>query len=194
MLFARSRVLTEPCSSPAQSTEVAQLLGLAALLLSAALPLRLDAQHESGTIPPRAAFRFSREAGAALGGLWRASLAAREERVACLASSVRNDTVFVSRIDPLEPEGADSMGISATASIERCGPPEWSGTVHTHIALYTEDSPSTRFSAQDRTAMRLWYDRWHADGVFCLIYSAHDAHCEADGVVGGMRTRPLIVR
>jgi hypothetical protein len=173
---------------------VAQLLGLAALLLSAALPLRLDAQHESGTIPPRAAFRFSREAGAALGGLWRASLAAREERVACLASSVRNDTVFVSRIDPLEPEGADSMGISATASIERCGPPEWSGTVHTHIALYTEDSPSTRFSAQDRTAMRLWYDRWHADGVFCLIYSAHDAHCEADGVVGGMRTRPLIVR
>jgi hypothetical protein len=173
---------------------VAQLFALAALLLFAAVPPRLAAQRDSGATRPRAAFRFSREAGAALGALWRASLAAREERVACLASSVRNDTVFVSRIDPLEPEEADSMGISATASIERCGPPEWSGTVHSHIALYTDDSPSSRFSAQDRTAMRLWYDRWHADGVFCLIYSARDAHCEADGVVGGMRTRPQIVR
>jgi hypothetical protein len=173
---------------------VARLLGSAAFLLLAALPFPLAAQRDSGTTRPRAAFRFSREAGAALGALWQASRAAREERVACLASSVRNDTVFVSRVDPLEPEEADSMGISATASIERCGPPEWSGTVHTHIALYTDDSPSSRFSAQDRTAMRLWYDRWHADGVFCLIYSAHDAHCEADGVVGGMRARPQIVR
>jgi hypothetical protein len=42
--------------------------------------------------------------------------------------------------------------------------------------------------------MRLWYDRWHADGVFCLIYSQHDAHCEADGVVGGMRSTPRMVR
>jgi hypothetical protein len=143
---------------------------------------------------PKPAFRFSREAGLALRELWRASFAAKEERVACLGSSIRNDTVFVSRIDPLKPEEADSMGISATASIDKCGPPEWSGTVHSHIALYTEDRPSTRFSAQDRTAMRLWYDRWHADGVFCLIYSEHDAHCEADGVVGGMRSTPRMVR
>lgn len=171
-----------------------RLLGCALLLLLAALPIQLAAQRDSVTTRPRAAFRFSREAGAALGDLWKASLAAREERVACLASTIRHDTVFVSRIDPVEPEQADSMGISATASIERCGPPEWSGTVHSHIALYTDDSPSTRFSAQDRTAMRLWYDRWHADGVFCLIYSAHDAHCEADGVVGGMRTKPQMVR
>jgi hypothetical protein len=143
---------------------------------------------------PRPAFRFSREAGQTLGELWRASVAAREERVACLASSIRNDTVFVSKVAPLDPEEADSMGISATASIDKCAPPEWSGTVHSHIALYTDDRPSTRFSAQDRTAMRLWYDRWHADGVFCLIYSEHDAHCEADGVVGGMRSTPRIVR
>jgi hypothetical protein len=114
--------------------------------------------------------------------------------VACLGTSIRNDTVFVSRIDPVDSEEADSMGISAIASIEQCGPPEWSGTVHTHIALYTDDSPSTKFSAQDRTAMRLWYDRWHTDGVFCLIYSARDARCEADGVVGGMRSAPRIVR
>ncbi|MEP7227546.1 MAG: hypothetical protein ABI785_09320, partial [Gemmatimonadales bacterium] len=138
---------------------------------------------------PRAAFRFSREAGQALGDLWRSSLAAREERAACLASSIRNDTVFVTAVAPLEPEDADSMGISATRSVEQCGPPQWSGTVHTHIALYTDELPSTRFSGQDRIAMRLWYDRWKSDGVFCLIYSARDAHCEADGVVGGMRGR-----
>ena len=130
----------------------------------------------------------------ALRALWKTSVAAREERVACLASSIRNDTVFVSRIAPLEPEDADSMGISATASVESCGPPKWSGTVHTHIAITPTASPPPEFSAQDRTAMRLWYDRWHADGVFCLIYSDDDAHCEADGVVGGMRSLPRIVQ
>ena len=82
------------------------------------------------------------------------------------------------------------MSISSTASIERCGPPEWSGTVHTHVALYTDAAVHQRFSAQDRGVMRQWYERWHADGVFCLIYSARDAHCEADGVVGGLRSRP----
>ncbi len=126
--------------------------------------------------------------------LWRASIAAREERVACLAASIRNDSVFVSAVVPLEPEGADSLGISATASVEQCGPPTWSGTVHSHIALYTDDLPSTRFSAQDRIAMRLWYDRWRSDGVFCLIYSEEEAHCEADGVVGGLRSTPRILR
>jgi hypothetical protein len=147
----------------------------------------LAAQHDAG--PSRAAFRFSKEAGRGLRALWRTSLEAREERVACLAGTIRNDTVFVSEIDPVEPAEADSMGISATASVDQCGPPRWSGTVHTHIALYTEDRPSTKFSAQDRIAMRLWYDRWHSDGVFCLIYSEEDAHCEADGVAGGMRRK-----
>jgi hypothetical protein len=164
--------------------------GLILLLLSG-MGTSLEAQGNGGS---RAIFRFSPEAGLALRALWRASLAAREERVACLASTVRSDTVFVSRIAPVASEEADSMGISATASLEQCGPPEWSGTVHTHIALYTDDRPSTKFSAQDRTAMRLWYDRWHTDGVFCLIYSEEDARCEADGLVGGIRSRPRIVR
>ena len=83
------------------------------------------------------------------------------------------------------------MGISALASVEQCGPPQWSGTVHTHIALYSDDSPSSRFSGQDRIAMRLWYDRWHSDGVFCVVYSDRHAHCEADGVVGGMRRKAV---
>ena len=130
----------------------------------------------------------------ALRALWEESLAAQQERAACLAAEIRGDTVVVSRILRLEPDAADSMGVSATASIEQCGPPEWSGTVHTHVALYTDDSPSRRFSGQDRIVMRLWYDRWHSDGVFCVAYSKRSAHCEADGVVGGMRSRPRIVR
>jgi len=168
-----------------------RVLVLALLLAGAAAPLLGQTGSSSS---PQPAFRFSPEAGTALRELWNASLAAREERVACLASTIRHDTVFVSRISPLEPEDADSMGIAAGSSVERCGPPEWSGTVHSHIALYTHDRPSMRFSAQDRIAMRLWYDRWHADGVFCLVYSADHAHCEADGVVGGLRSRPRAVQ
>jgi hypothetical protein len=144
---------------------------------------------------PRAEFRFSPGAGADLRTLWEESLAAREERVACLAAGISGDTVFVSRILRVEPDGADSMGISATTSVERCGPPEWSGTVHTHVALYTDDSPSRRFSGQDRTFMRMWYDRWRSNGVFCVVYSAKNAHCEADGIAGtGMRARLRVVR
>ena len=154
------------------------------LLLAVAVP-SLHAQSESRS--PKPAFRFSKDAGSALRQLWEASVAAREERAACLASSIRNDTVFVTQVHPVEPEDADSMGISALASIDQCGPPQWSGTVHSHIAEYSDGVPSTRFSAQDRTAMRLWYDRWHSDGVFCVVYSKEAAHCEADGVVGGLR-------
>jgi hypothetical protein len=145
--------------------------------------------------PPSAAqFRFQPEAGTALRSLWEESVAARQERVACLAADIRGDTVFVHRILRIEPDAADSMGISALASVERCGPPEWDGTVHTHVALYTDDSPSRRFSGQDRSVMRMWYDRWHADGVFCVVHSKRSAHCEADGVVGGLRSRPRVVR
>jgi hypothetical protein len=144
--------------------------------------------------PSRASFRFSADAGATLRALWEESVAAHEERVACLAADILGDTVFVSRILRVDPDAADSMGISATASIERCGPPEWDGTVHTHVALYTEDSPSRRFSGQDRTVMRMWYDRWRSDGVFCIVYSKRSAHCEADGVVGGLRSRRRVVR
>ena len=139
---------------------------------------------------PRGTFRFSAQAGAALAELWRESVEAEQERVACLSADIRGDTVFVRRILRVEPEAADSVGISATASIEQCGPPEWDGTVHTHVALYTEESPSRRFSGQDRVVMRMWYDRWRTDAVFCVAYSEHSAYCEADGVVGGLRSRP----
>lgn len=143
---------------------------------------------------PAPTFRFTPEAGTALRALWQESRAAQRERVACLAAEISGDTVTVRRILRVEPDAADSMGVSATSSIELCGPPEWSGTVHTHVALYSDDSPSRRFSGQDRIVMRLWHDRWRADGVFCVAYSERNAHCEADGVVGGVRSRPRLVR
>lgn len=151
------------------------------------------AQNGGGQAAP-ARFTFSPEAGRAIRALWEQSVVAQAERVACLGASVRDGAVLVTRVLPLEPEAADSLGISASASIERCGPPEWSGTVHTHVALYTDEGPSRRFSGQDRVVMRMWYDRWKSDGVFCVVFSERDANCEADGVVGGLRSRPRVVR
>jgi hypothetical protein len=29
--------------------------------------------------------------------------------------------------------------------------------------------------------------------VFCLVHSERDAHCEADGIVGGLRSKPRVV-
>jgi hypothetical protein len=159
---------------------------LATIALSLTHPLRAQASGQASG----ATFRFTPEAGHALRALWDTSVAAGEERVACLGATVRGDTVLVSRVLLLAPEEADSMGISARGSIEQCGPPEWAGTAHTHVALYTDDSPSRRFSGMDRVVQSLWYERWRADGVFCVIYSERDAHCEADGVVGGLRSRP----
>src|SRR5918994_4800669 len=165
-----------------------RLYGSLGALIAVVSTIPLAAQIDAH--PSRPTFRFTRDAGIVLRELWHASVAAKEERVACRASAMRGDTVVVHRIGALGPEEADSMGISAKASVEQCGPPNWSGTVHSHIALYSDDLPSTKFSAQDRIAMRLWYDRWHADGVFCVVYSREDAHCEADGVIGGMRSKP----
>ena len=139
-------------------------------------------------------FRFTPEAGRTLRSLWEASVAAQQERVACLAAEIRNDSVFVLRVLPLETSGADSMTIASDESIDRCGPPAWSGTVHSHVAEYSDGLPSTTFSAQDRGVMRRWYERWQADGVFCVVYSRRDAHCEADGVIGGIRSQPSVTR
>jgi hypothetical protein len=166
----------------------------AVLTLIAPLLLATAASAQD-SVPRRAAptFRFTPEAGRTLRSLWEASLAARQERVACLGAEVRNDSVFVVRVLPLEISG-DSMAIASDESIERCGPPAWSGTVHSHVAEYSDGLPSTTFSAQDRGVMRRWYQRWRADGVFCVVYSRRDAHCEADGVIGGIRSEPSVTR
>ncbi len=171
-------------------------LGVALAFLAGAARAQSDsspAAPADTSRPPQPAFQFNREASLGLRSLWEQSVAAKQERVACLGAAIRHDTVFVDHILALAPEEADSMSISAAGSVEHCGPPAWQGTVHTHVAAYSDDVPSKRFSAQDRGVMRQWYARWNADGVFCVVYSARDAHCEADGVVGGLRSPPILI-
>ena len=131
---------------------------------------------------PRA-FRFEPDAQTELRLLWLASNGAKAERVACLAGEIRLDTVRVTRILPLD-GWADSLGVSAGESLESCGPPQWQGTVHTHVALYDGALPYSRFSGADRGVNRLWWRRWNAEGVFCVLYSGTDAYCEIDGPAG----------
>jgi hypothetical protein len=131
---------------------------------------------------PRA-FRFEPDAQAELRRLWVASSDAKTERVACLAGEIRNDTVRVTRILPLT-GWADSLTASARQSLETCGPPRWQGTVHTHVALRDGTRPYARFSGADRGVNQIWWRRWNADGVFCVLFSASDAYCEIDGPRG----------
>jgi hypothetical protein len=120
------------------------------------------------------------DAQAALRALWRASMTARAERVACLASVVDGDTLRITRVNPLT-AGADSGAVSAGSSIELCGPPEWQGTVHTHIALAEGQRAHAQFSGADRGVMLMWWQHWKMDGTFCLLYAENEAHCEIDG-------------
>ena len=126
------------------------------------------------------ALAVSAEAGQAMHALWEESVAARAERVACLASVVTGDTLRVIRVQPLT-AGADSLAVSAQASLDACGPPAWQGTVHTHIALRPDQQPYGLFSGADRGVMLMWWQRWHSDGTFCLLYAEDQAHCEIDG-------------
>jgi endonuclease YncB( thermonuclease family) len=120
------------------------------------------------------------DAQVGLRALWRASVAARAERVACLASVVDGDTLRITQVNPLT-AGADSLAVSAGSSIELCGPPEWQGTVHTHIALAEGQHARAQFSGADRGVMLMWWQRWKMDGTFCLLYAEGEAHCEIDG-------------
>ena len=126
------------------------------------------------------ALAVTSEAGQAMHLLWSASVAAHAEQVACLASVVDGDTLRITRIQPLA-AGADSLAVSAAASLETCGPPAWQGTVHTHIALTAGQRPYAVFSGADRGIMLMWWQRWKSDGTFCLLYAEDRAHCEIDG-------------
>jgi hypothetical protein len=150
---------------------------------AAAIPLLIAAYADA---PVPRAFRFEPSAQPELHRLWDASAAARAERVACLAATIEGDTVRISRIRPLEVERADSLGISAAASLESCGPPEWRGTVHTHVALRDGRSPYSLFSGADRGVMMMWWQRWRTDGVFCLLYSGDEVICEIEGPRGAV--------
>jgi hypothetical protein len=142
------------------------------------------AARHPGPIP--SAFRFEADAGPTLHRLWEASSRAKAERVACLSAAIDSDTVHISRVFPLEPGPADSLGISAGASLDNCGPPEWRGTVHTHVALRDGLRPYSLFSGADRGVMMMWWRRWQTDGIFCLLYSADEVICEIEGPRGAV--------
>jgi len=150
-------------------------VGVVALLLAADAP---------ALVPT--AFRFEPSARPELHRLWDASLRAKAERVACLAGSIDSDTVRISRVLPLEAGHSDSLGVSAVASLDTCGPPEWRGTVHTHVALRDGRRPYSLFSGADRGIMMLWWRRWRQDGIFCLLYSAEEVICEIEGPQGAV--------
>jgi hypothetical protein len=152
-------------------------------LLVLTIPLLVGADLPE---PVPSAFRFEAEAQPELHRLWDASSLAKAERVACLAAELEGDTVRISRVLPLEVTRADSLGISAAASLESCGPPEWRGTVHTHVALRDGRSPYSLFSGADRGVMMLWWQRWKVDGVFCLLYSGSEVICEIEGPRGAV--------
>jgi hypothetical protein len=140
----------------------------------------------AGTRVP-STFRFEADARPELHRLWDSSSAAMAERVACLAATIEGDTVRISRVLPLMTGPADSLGISAAASLDECGPPQWRGTVHTHVALLRDGrSPYSLFSGADRGVMMLWWQRWKVDGIFCLLYSSEEVICEIEGPRGAV--------
>jgi hypothetical protein len=149
-----------------------------------ALAILLLAAGSLGPVPT--AFRFDLDARPLLHELWQSSLAAKAERVACLAATIEGDTVRISDVLPLDPARSDSLGVAASASLETCGPPRWHGTVHTHVALRDGLRPYSLFSGADRGVMMLWWQHWRVDGTFCLLYSENDVICEIEGPEGAV--------
>ncbi|MGH7497592.1 MAG: hypothetical protein ACREL3_01940 [Gemmatimonadales bacterium] len=150
------------------------------------LVLPLVAAALAFTREPPSTFRIAPDALAELHRLWAASVAAKAERVACLASAIEGDTVRITRVLPLEVRAVDSLAVGAEASLAMCGPPAWQGTVHTHIALYDGHRPYSNFSGADRGVMLTWGQRWRFQGTFCLLFGESSIHCELDGPSGSV--------
>jgi hypothetical protein len=140
-----------------------------------------------GTTPAEAEenpFTFSPQARDALRVLWTHSIAAHAERVACIGGHSLNGIAYITRVQELT-SAADSFNVSATVSLRQCAPPDWDGTVHTHIAL-NNGRPYIVFSGADRTIMSMWRRQYHNEGVFCILYSSWQANCEAGYDISGM--------
>jgi hypothetical protein len=134
------------------------------------LPARsVAAQQQAWVIGPQARLDVQQ--------LWAASLTQRREQVACMGGVIRRDTVLVSRLRPV-PEPSDSLTASAQLSLASCAPPEWIGTLHSHVRSTDDEAPASRFSPGDRAVMSEWTKRWGGQGAFCLVYSERSMHCE----------------
>lgn len=130
--------------------------------------------------PAPAHFAMTAAARGTLQTLWRSSISANEELVACLGGARGDDGVVrITRVRPLAPASADSANASAAPSLATCRPPRWFGTVHTHIITSPAGEPYVDFSSPDRDVMARWEQAWRAQGVFCLLYSGEAAHCVA---------------
>jgi hypothetical protein len=136
--------------------------------------------------PAPHAFRVVPGVVAQLHSLWDGGVQTHSEQVACLSADIEGDTVQILKVLPLSPSRSDSMGVSAGASLETCGPPSWRGTVHTHVALQNGVKPYSLFSGADRGVMMMWWRRWGVDGLFCLLYSDKDIICEIQGPEAGV--------
>ncbi len=157
---------------------------------TACLAAQADGPRNGNNLPPApptprlTRFRFVPEASTSLRELWQRSITEQRERVACLGGYLTRDSAVIEKVLLLEPKRADSLGVSAQASIDMCGPPDWMGTVHTHIAHLENGAPYDRLSGADRGVMQMWWRRWRSDAVFCVLYSETQAYCEVNGATG----------
>lgn len=134
-------------------------------------------------VPP-SPFVFEAPARAVLQSLWRESLEAKEERVACLSGHGTRAAFHINRVERVPHERADSTHVSPGPSLDLCRPPQWVGTVHTHIVAVGGRAYG-RLSPADHAVTRLWRAKWRADGVFCVLYSETRAYCEYGSDVSG---------
>lgn len=140
-------------------------------------PLHPDSSRGADGPATASLFAVDLTARGALEELWSESKRENEERVACIAGEMQGGAFHVTRVEPVPTEKADSLRISPGPSLERCGPPEWVGTVHTHIATFN-GQPFAMLSPSDRAVMNLWRTKWKQEGVFCVLYSESEAYCE----------------
>ncbi|MGH8622884.1 MAG: hypothetical protein ACRET3_12155 [Burkholderiales bacterium] len=146
-------------------------------------PAAAAAQDVGPDLPPntfnQGVFRFDVQARRALQALWQASVGAQQERLACIGGYRQAGVAYITKVEPLAVTAAALGSIAARESLERCGPPRWLGTVHTHIATFS-GHPYVTFSRDDRRVMSQWRMIWQAEGVFCVLYNEQQAHCEAE--------------
>lgn len=129
-------------------------------------------------------FAFQLDARTVLQQLWRESVEANEERVACIAGHFDGEIFHVTQAERVHAQQADSLRASPGPSIEQCRPPNWSGTAHTHITLY-RGHPYATFSMSDRAVMHVWRTRWKQAGLFCVLFTENAAYCEYGASVSG---------
>ncbi len=153
------------------------------------LPPFMRGMHAPAPTPDLPGSRFVIEvtSRAVLRSLWEESTEEQQERVACITGYREGQIFHITKASPVRTEKADSLRVSIGPSLNRCGPPEWMGTVHTHIALF-RGRPYSTLSPSDRVVMGLWRRKWGREGVFCVLYSETEAYCEYGTSLNGDTT------